>query len=147
MRNKACLLLLSLVALFSMFQSCQTEQELNYARYYSNGKMLYEQHCQNCHNSDGKGLGALYPPLTDSVYIKTNKEQLSCIIKYGLKTPVTVSNKLYDGPMPENTELTDIDLAAIVTYITNSFGNKQGLYDVTNAGNDLKSCGINGNKQ
>ena len=42
--------------------------------------------------------------------------------------------------MPANGNLSDIEIAALVTYITNSFGNKQGLYAADNATADLKNC-------
>ncbi len=132
--------------LFTLFtvifiQACQSEQELTYARYYINGKKLYEQHCQNCHNADGEGLGGLYPPLTDTVFLRSNKNELACIIKYGLNDTITVDEKKFEGKMPAERQMPDIEIAQIITYITNSFGNKQGLYDVTNATTDLKNCG------
>lgn len=120
--------------------SCQSEQQLNYARYYTTGKALYEQHCQNCHSSDGSGLGDLIPPLTDSVFFKQNKEKLACIIRYGLNTPIQVNGKVYQEKMPSNESLAELDIAALITYITNSFGNKQGLYDVSKVTLDIKEC-------
>jgi mono/diheme cytochrome c family protein len=123
-----------------VLHSCQTEAELNFARYYTNGSQVYAQHCANCHGSKGEGLGKLYPPLTDSTYLKVNKSSLACIIKYGLNDTIKVGNIIFSGNMPAETHLPDMDIAAVITYITNSFGNKQGLYTVENAGSDLKSC-------
>ena len=124
----------------AFFQACQSPEEINYARYYTNGKKLYDQYCQNCHNTDGLGLGTLIPPLTDTTFIKKNREVIACIIKYGLSDSIKVNGKNYKEVMPANPELPDLDIAALVTYITNTFGNKQGLYDVSNAGSDLKRC-------
>lgn len=140
-RNKLAILTLwsgTVIALLA--DSCKSEGQLTYARYYTNGKELYDIHCQNCHNSDGKGLQSLIPPLTDSAFLRKNKSKLACIIKYGLTTPVVVNGKTYDSQMPENSQLPDIDIAALVTYITNSFGNNQGLYDAEEATKDLKNC-------
>ena len=75
MRNKAVFLSFALFAAFLIIQACQSEHELNYARYYANGKQIYEQHCQNCHGSDGQGLARLYPPLTDTLFLKKNKNR------------------------------------------------------------------------
>jgi mono/diheme cytochrome c family protein len=123
-----------------IFQSCESEQGLNYQRYYVNGKGLYEKHCQNCHNADGKGLGKLYPPLTDSAFLASNKKKLACIIKNGAFGVLTVNGVTFEGTMPGNAELADIDVAQIIVYVTNSFGNKQGFYDATQVAADLKNC-------
>jgi hypothetical protein len=83
MKNKLICTLFFLFCTAFMIQSCQNEESLNYKRYYVNGKGLYEKNCQNCHGADGKGLGTLYPPLTDSTFLLTNKKKLACIIRNG----------------------------------------------------------------
>ncbi|MBC7916053.1 MAG: cytochrome c [Pyrinomonadaceae bacterium] len=141
MRNTIFLItLLIVLAGAILMQACQSEQELNYARYYTNGKQVYEQHCQNCHGNQGQGLAKLYPPLTDASFLKINKEKLSCIIKYGLNDTIIINNSSFTGQMPAESHLPDMDIAAVITYITNSFGNKQGLYDVSNAEAHIKAC-------
>ena len=130
-----CIILIIGIAL----NACQTEEKLNYGRYYVNGKGLYEQHCQNCHSKEGAGLVKLIPPLTDTTFLKQNKNRLACMIKYGLAENISVNGTIYEEKMPAR-NLADIDIAAIITYITNSFGNKQELYDAEMAGRDLKKC-------
>lgn len=129
-----------IVVLCSIVYSCQSENDLNFARYYTNGKKLYDIHCQNCHGSDGKGLGKLIPPLTDTTFLKDRKPEIACWIKHGTSDTMIVHNVAYSSLMPGNSNLPEIDVAAIVTYITNSFGNNQGLYDVNDASADLKKC-------
>lgn len=139
-RNKALAALVCSISLISIVQACQSQGDINYARYYTNGKKLYDTHCQNCHGTQGEGLAALIPPLTDTLYLKQHRNELACIVKHGLDEEIVVKGQIYKEQMPANHQLTDIDVAAIITYISNSFGNKQGLYDVTNAGTDLKNC-------
>ncbi|WP_256012041.1 c-type cytochrome [Desertivirga xinjiangensis] len=139
-RNKLLVILACSTSLISIFQACQSQGDINYARYYTNGKKLYDTHCQNCHGAEGQGLAALIPPLTDTVYLTQHRDELACIVKHGLNGEIIINGQTFNEQMPANHQLTDIDIAAIVTYITNSFGNKQGLYDVTNAGTDLKNC-------
>lgn len=134
------ILLFSLGTIYLFLPSCQSEEEITYLRYYTSGKKLYEANCQNCHNSDGSGLALLYPPLTDTVYLQKNKKQLACFIKNGLSGEITVMGKTFNGQMPAQNKLSDIEIAEIITYITNSFGNKQGLTLATEVGNDLKQC-------
>lgn len=140
MRNKVLYIGAVLAVCSIIFNACQNEQQINYARYYVNGKGLYERYCQNCHNQDGTGLKSLYPPLTDTLFLRQQKDRLACIIKYGLSGKLRINGKDYQDNMPANTQLSDIDIAQIIVYITNSFGNKQGFYDVVQANADLKKC-------
>jgi len=140
MRNKLIYFLLCTIGITSIVQSCQNETSITFKRYYVNGKGIYEKNCQNCHGSDGKGLGTLYPPLTDSTYLKLNRNKLACIIKNGQTGTVKINNIAYEGIMPGNESLADIDIAQVIVYISNSFGNKQGFYDSEIATKDLKKC-------
>jgi mono/diheme cytochrome c family protein len=140
MRNKLVYFILLAIAFTSMIQSCQNETSINFKRYYVNGKGIYEKNCQNCHGSDGKGLGTLYPPLTDSTYLKLNRNKLACIIRNGQTGTVKINNIPYVGIMPGNETLADIDIAQVIVYISNSFGNKQGFYDSDIAKKDLEKC-------
>ncbi|HEY1006825.1 MAG TPA: cytochrome c [Sphingobacteriaceae bacterium] len=140
MRSKLIFAGLVLSCLCSALYSCQSEDEITYARYYVNGKGVYENHCQSCHGKNGEGLKALYPPLTDTTFMRVNKDRIACMIKYGISGKMVVGGREYDAEMPAETHLTDIDIAALITYITNSFGNKQGLYDAGMATRDLRDC-------
>lgn len=123
-----------------VLDSCQSEQAINQARYFVNGKGLYERLCKNCHNTDGKGLADLIPPLTDSLFLKKHRSKLACYIKFGIQGEVNVGQKIYNSAMPGNASLSNIEIAELITYICNSFENKQGLYDVTMVEKDLSSC-------
>jgi len=140
MRNKLIYFILLAIGFTSIIQSCQNETSINFKRYYVNGKGIYEKNCQNCHGSDGKGLGTLYPPLTDSTYLKLNKNKLACIIRNGQTGKIKINNISYEGIMPGNETLADIDIAQVVVYISNSFGNKQGFYDSEEVKKDLEKC-------
>lgn len=140
MRNKVLYLLFGLIASCIIFQACQSEDQLTYARYYVNGKGLYEANCQNCHAADGSGLKNLYPPLTDSLFLKENKARLACIIRYGLNEKITINGKTYEEKMAGNNQLSDIDVTQLLVYISNSFGNKLGSYDLPEVSEELKNC-------
>lgn len=89
---------------------------------------------------NGEGLEALIPPLTDTVFLKSNREKLACFIVYGLKDTIVVNGKTYDGVMPAETHLAPIEIAKLLTYITNTFGNNQGIYEVAEVEKNLKQC-------
>lgn len=120
--------------------SCQNASEIEQAKYMSNGKDLYKLHCQNCHGENGEGLGELAPPLTDTVFLKENKAKLACMIKNGTSEPITIHGKKYQGKMPNFPTLHDIDIAQVMVYITNSFGNNQGMYNYQKVSTDLQNC-------
>ncbi|CAN5119442.1 hypothetical protein BH09BAC6_BH09BAC6_18970 [soil metagenome] len=119
--------------------SCQSEGGLEFDRYYSGGSLLYQSRCQNCHGANGEGLAALIPPLTDSVYLRTNKAGLACFTKNGLKGKITVAGRSFEGQMPY-TDMAPIEIAKVLTYVTNSFGNKMGVLTTQQVAEDLKKC-------
>jgi mono/diheme cytochrome c family protein len=138
MRRKI-LITLFIATLASIIYSCQSAQQLEQDRYYVNGRDLYIAHCQNCHGAKGEGLAQLAPPLTDTVFLKENKNRLAGFIKHGLEGPITVGGKVYNEKMPAEADMADIDIAQLLVYITNTFGNKQGMYTTEQVAADLKN--------
>jgi len=133
-------LLLLIAAIACLLFSCQSEESQTYNRYYSMGSVLYIQHCQNCHGTNAEGLGNLIPPFTDSVFLRKNLAQLPCFVKNGLKDTITVAGKKFSNNMPAQGNLSSIEIAEILTYVTNSFGNKMGLIDAPKVNADLAGC-------
>ena len=129
------------VLLFAtVFVSCQNEAEIEYKRYYIQGRNIYQTQCKNCHAENGEGLGGLIPTLQQVDYLKKNKNQLACIIWNGVKGEMEVNGKLYNGQMPAQAQLSPIEIAEVITYVTNSFGNGQGIYQVEKVNGDLRNC-------
>jgi mono/diheme cytochrome c family protein len=126
-------------AVIIFIAACQNEESLEFKRYYSSGAVVYQSHCQNCHGDNGEGLSALIPPLNDSAYLKKNKNQLACSIKLGLKGPVVIKGKTFDDAMPAN-DLSPIEIAQVLTYIGNSFGNKLNTINEQEVQTDLAKC-------
>lgn len=125
--------------LFLLIVSCQSDEQMEFNRYYSSGSLIYQNHCQNCHGTNGEGLQGLIPSLKDSVFLKSNKSTLACLVKYGLKKNITILKKSYDSEMPPN-DLAPIQIANVLTYITNSFGNKTGTITSAQVEVDLTKC-------
>jgi len=138
MRSKL-IILFSFATLLIAF-SCQNSDQLKQQMYYANGRDIYINRCQNCHGAKGEGLSKLSPPLTDTTFLKMNKHLLACLIKNGSNTTLTVHNVPYDGKMPDNPDMAHIDIAQLIVYITNTFGNKQGFYSPEHVAKDLKAC-------
>jgi mono/diheme cytochrome c family protein len=128
------LLLLTIVV-----ASCQSDEQVEFSRYYSGGSSIYQQHCENCHGKKGEGLQSLIPPLNDSAYLKSNKTLLACFLKNGLKGKIVINKREFDDEMKPD-ELAPIEIAKVLTYVTNSFGNKMGLINLQMVEGDLAKC-------
>ena len=118
-------------------------EKLRYEQYLILGKQLYLTQCANCHQQDGTGLKKLYPPLAKSDYLLADIPRAACIIKYGQKEQITVNGQLYTMPMPALSKLTPIEIAQILTYIGNSWGNQHGFVQVKDVERFLQDCESN----
>jgi mono/diheme cytochrome c family protein len=84
---------------------------------YTDGERLYQTNCANCHLDDGKGLGALIPPLAGSDHLASQAERLPCIIRYGLSDTIVVNGKTYAEMMPGVPALSDIEVTNLSNYV------------------------------
>ena len=95
---------------------------------FNKGKEVYskEGYCITCHQSDGNGLTASgFPPLSGTEWVTGDQVRLVKVILKGLMGPIEVKGKQYEGmvPMTPFEGLSDQEVAAVATYIRNSFGN------------------------
>lgn len=88
------------------------------------GEELYQTHCGNCHGSKGQGFEKLYPPVAHSDYLTGNPADMACLIYNGFKGEMMVNGAMYDQPMPENTNLSEHDMANIINFIYEEFNNR-----------------------
>lgn len=96
------------IGILTVLTSCQNETQLTHEQYVVNGQMIYEEHCANCHGTDGKGLKALYPSLVQNQSLK-DVNSVICLILNGRENGGAV--------MPANTKLYNLDLAQLITYL------------------------------
>jgi nitrite reductase (NO-forming) len=90
------------------------------------GAKVYNEYCKTCHQDKGQGLGAVYPPLAKSDWLqKTKKDDVIKAVVKGLNGKIKVNGKEYNGVMaPIPAKYTAEEIAAVITYVYNSFGNK-----------------------
>ncbi len=91
-----------------------------------NGEKLFVANCAACHQANGQGLPGAFPPLADSDYIASDPMKAVHAVLNGLSGPITVNGQDYNAVMPNLSYISDSDVADIVTYVINSFGNKGG---------------------
>lgn len=91
------------------------------------GKVLYEKHCMVCHQKDGGGVMNLNPPLIKTTYVLGDKTRLIDILLKGLSEPIEIDGDVYANPMPAQNFLTDQQVADVLSYVRNHFGNKASV--------------------
>ncbi len=103
------------------------------AKAYITGAEIYarEAHCGTCHQANGKGLpAASFPPISKSQWATGDPERLIKLSMKGLFGPIEVEGVKYPGVVPMTPFehlLNDKELAATLTYVRNSFGNKASV--------------------
>lgn len=89
------------------------------------GKAVYENVCALCHNPDGKGKPNQAPPLIGSEWVLGSPGRMIRIPLNGLAGPIEVNGQQWNLAMPAmGATLSDEDLAATLTYMRQSWGNK-----------------------
>lgn len=93
----------------------------NKAERIERGQIIYTNNCVACHQAKGEGIEKAFPPLAGSDYVKNHNKAISAVIN-GLEGPIQVNGKVFNGVMPA-LALTDEDVANVLTYVYNSWGN------------------------
>src|SRR5262245_569198 len=88
------------------------------------GRVLFAGTCSVCHQNDGAGMPNVFPPLAKSDYLMADKARSIGIVLNGLSGPVTVNGNNFNSVMPPMSQLTGDEIANILTYVRNSWGNE-----------------------
>jgi mono/diheme cytochrome c family protein len=94
------------------------------------GAVVYKNVCITCHQADGGGLPPINPPLIKTSYVLGDKAKLAHIVLAGLAEPIEIDGEDYKQHMPAQAYLTDQQIADVLTYVRNSFGNKASAVQV-----------------
>ncbi|MBS1603669.1 MAG: cytochrome c [Bacteroidetes bacterium] len=87
------------------------------------GKQVYLEQCLACHQVDGLGVQGMNPPLVKTKFVLGDKKALAKIVLTGMQG-VEVEGEEYHGVMAPHPDLTDQQIADVLTYVRNSWGNK-----------------------
>lgn len=98
------------------------------AQYLAGQKIYFrEGHCGTCHQPNGKGLDPAFPSLEKSPWVSGDPDRIIKLAMYGLMGPLEIGGKKYDGQVPMTPfagMLKDDEMAAVLTFVRNSFGNQ-----------------------
>jgi putative heme-binding domain-containing protein len=102
------------------------------------GKEVFtrESHCATCHQPHGQGLPNLYPPIDGSLWVTGSEDRLIRVVLDGLHGAIQVKGASWSSPpLPPMTGfrhlLNDRELAAVLTYVRNSWSNRATPVEVT----------------
>ncbi|MBN8727401.1 MAG: nitrite reductase, copper-containing [Xanthomonadales bacterium] len=90
------------------------------------GKQLFTGTCSVCHQANGEGMAGVFPPLAKSDYLAADPKHAIEVVLHGLSGPVKVNGTEYNSVMPPMSQLTDDEVANILTYVLNSWDNPGG---------------------
>lgn len=94
------------------------------------GKAVFAKYCLVCHQADGSGVPGMHPPLTPGSWVGNDPKELIAIMMKGLSGKIEVNGETYNGFMPSQAQLTDEEIADVLSYIRSSFGNNFEAVDV-----------------
>lgn len=97
---------------------------LSAASSIANGKLVYTQNCLSCHQADGGGVSNMNPPLIKTTYVLGDKMRLAKIVLNGFSEKVEIDGDVYSNIMPSLNYLSNQQIADVLTYVRNNFGNK-----------------------
>ncbi len=87
------------------------------------GKKVYNQYCLACHQADGGGVPGNFPTLANTKWTEGEPSVLIPVILNGLQGPIEVKGEPYNAAMAQHAFLSDEEIAAVLTYVRQSFGN------------------------
>lgn len=108
----------------------QAQKKASPSSYLTIGKAIYTQHCMTCHQVDGAGAQNMIPPLIKTDYVLGSKATIIKILLNGMTGEIKVNGDIYENEMPSQAFLKDEEIAAVLTYVRNSFGNKASAVSV-----------------
>lgn len=106
------------------------KKDKNLLSAYRKGRDQYAVSCGACHQADGKGLPHMAPTLAKSDWVIGDAKRLIGVAVHGLMGPIKVNGQPVEGVppiMPPHGFMKDDQLAGILTYVRNAWGNRAGL--------------------
>ena len=94
------------------------------AEHINAGKGLYTRTCVACHQAEGQGIPNAFPPLAKSDFLNANSDRAISAVLHGLSGEVVVNGKKFNNVMTSQ-NLTDDEVASVLTYVYDSWGNNK----------------------
>jgi mono/diheme cytochrome c family protein len=95
------------------------------------GRVQFAAVCAACHQKDGIGQEGKAPPLVNSPWVLGPQSRLIRIVLHGMKGPITLGGKEFNGDMPSWQAMTDEQIAGVLTYVRREWGHEAPAIDVS----------------
>lgn len=128
--KKILILVLLITPLFSLAQK-KVKTTPSAAASIVRGQQVYTQYCLSCHQTDGGGVPDMNPPLSKTTYVLGDNRKLIKVILNGFTQNVDIDGESYSNNMPPHNFLTDQQIADVLNYVRNNFGNKASAVTMT----------------
>jgi len=122
-----------IISVTALIAGCKKSQQASVsmaeadAALLEKGASVYQTACRTCHQAEGQGIPGTHPPLAQTGWVTGSKERLINVVINGLEEKIRVHGDIYDGIMPPMGHLTDEDIAAVLSWVRNSFGNQASV--------------------
>jgi mono/diheme cytochrome c family protein len=90
----------------------------------ADGAQIFAAKCVACHQASGLGLPGVFPPLAGSEWVLGSDKILVQIPLHGISGSVQVKGATYNGAMPVFYTLSDAEIAAVLSYVRSTWGNR-----------------------
>ncbi|HEY9900034.1 MAG TPA: cytochrome c [Pantanalinema sp.] len=90
------------------------------------GEQVYATNCASCHQANGEGMAGVFPPIAGGEIPNGDPTAHINVVLKGKSGPIKVKGVDYNGAMPPLAQLSDEEIAAVVTFERTSWGNKGG---------------------
>lgn len=88
------------------------------------GGTIFAANCAACHQANGQGLPGVFPPLVGSEWVVGDPKVLANILLHGVSGKIEVAGQSFDGMMPAFAQLSDAEIAGVLTHIRSTWGNQ-----------------------
>ena len=96
----------------------------------SAGKTVYDANCRACHQAKGGGAPGMIPPLHGTEWVTGDKTRLINVVLKGLSEKIEINGRSFQNAMPAIATLSDQEIADVLTFVRNNFGNKSDAVTV-----------------
>lgn len=121
-KRKVIAIGICLIVISSCLGQLQAQEDIKASM--ERGKKVYESTCLACHQASGTGVPGMNPPLKQTKWVLGDKTTLINIILNGMDEEIEIDGDYFDNVMPPQSHLNDKQIADVLTYVRNSFGNK-----------------------
>ena len=129
MKNNTILISIAFIGIvceLAFAQNAKPKQKLNETPTASieRGKAIYLKECLSCHQADGGGVPHINPPLAGNTVLLNDKTKIIWVVLKGMTDRIPIDDEYYSNNMASHAYLSNQEIADVLSYVRNSFGNK-----------------------